>query len=118
MSRGVGVLTVTSLRAHCTITPDGHWLWNGALSEEGIPRVHTYDHERNEKRTMSGPKAAWNIAYQEAPPVWAPLVYRGCMIRRCLCPAHLRAARDKAEIGAHMRRMGILRADYRSEVMA
>ena len=103
-----GIATVEALRLHCDIDPETHcWLWNGALSTDGVPRIHTFDHERGEKRLMSGPKAAWNISRGEAPPSWAPLVYRTCMRSRCLCPVHLKTARDKAEICAHVSRMGI-----------
>lgn len=104
--RRLGMATIGHLRARCAIdTVTRCWLWQGACATDGTPRLHTFDHERGDKRVMSGPKAAWNIAHGEAPPSWA-LVYRGCGHRLCLNPTHLRLARDKAEIGAHWRRAG------------
>lgn len=101
-----GITTVQALKARCIVDPASHcWVWQGALSTDGTPRIHTLDYARQEKRTMSGPLAAWHIAHGEAPPIWA-LVFRGCQNRRCLNPAHLRLARDKAEIGQHIRRAG------------
>jgi hypothetical protein len=101
-----GVLTVESLKERCIVDPATHcWLWQGAYSTAGTPRLHTIDYARQTKRSMSGPLAAWNIAHGEAPPHWA-LVFRGCQNRRCLNPAHLRLARDNADIGLHIRRAG------------
>lgn len=103
-----GLLTVEAVKARCTIDPAMHcWIWQGAKgSKDGNPRIYTFDHEIGDKRTMSGPKAMWNIAHQEAPPKWKPLVYRCCGNPLCLNPAHLRTAKDKAEIGLHIRRSG------------
>ena len=101
-----GLLTVAALRARCTVDGATHcWLWQGACSTDGSPRLHTFDHARGDKRSMSGPKAVWNIAHAEAPPL-GKLVFRGCGQRACLNPAHLRLARTKAEIGEHWRRAG------------
>lgn len=101
-----GITTVEALKARCVVDPATHcWVWQGALSTDGTPRLHTLDYARLEKRTMSGPLAAWHIAHGEAPPAWA-IVFRGCLHRRCLNPAHLRLARDKADIGEHIRRTG------------
>lgn len=103
-----GLLTVEAVRARCIIDPAMHcWIWQGAKgAKDGNPRIHTFDHERGEKRTMGGAKAMWNIAHQEAPPSWAPLVYRCCGKSLCLNPAHLKTAKDLAEIGLHIRRSG------------
>lgn len=102
-----GLLTVESLKARCVIDAATHcWIWQGAKSSQGYPKMHTFDHERGEKRAMNGSKAAWNIAHQSAPPSYAPLVYRCCGQKLCLNPAHLRCAKDKAEIGLHIRRSG------------
>lgn len=100
-----GVLTVESLKERCKVHPVTHcWEWQGAMSE-GHPRVWTLDYERVCKRVMSGPLAAWHIAYQ-APPRPGCLVFRACQNILCLNPAHLREARDKGEIGTHIRRLG------------
>lgn len=105
MSRGI--LTVDALRARCTIDHATHcWLWQGALSTDGVPRLHTLDYDRGEKRTMSGPKAAWYIANGTRLPEWAQLVYRGCLHDQCLNPVHLRLARDRVDIGLHIRLNG------------
>lgn len=97
-----GLLTIAAVRARCIVNHDtGCWHWQGAMSTDGTPRIWTFDHERGEKRTMSGPKAVWNIAHQEAPRKgW--LVYRRCVVDDCLCPVHLAQARDRIEIGRHI----------------
>lgn len=101
-----GLLTVAQVRARCDIDPARHcWLWQGAKGVDGTPRLWTFDHQRGEKRSMSGALAMWNIAHQEAPRP-GHLVYRCCGARACLNPAHLKQARDKAEIGLHIRRAG------------
>jgi hypothetical protein len=41
---------------------------------------------------MTGANAAWNIAFGEAP---RGVPYRGCVTTDCLCPVHLRLARDR-----------------------
>lgn len=98
--------TVDALRERCTVNHGtGCWTWTGATSSDGVPRLHTFDHDRGEKRTMSGPKAAWNIAHQRAPlPGW--IIARRCGNRLCLCPVHLGEFRDKAALGEHIRRAG------------
>lgn len=101
-----GITTIEALRERCVVDPCTHcWLWQGGCTTDGTPRIHTVDYERMTKATMSGPRAAWNIAHGESPPAWA-LVFRGCQRRLCLNPAHLRLARSKAEIGAHIRLAG------------
>lgn len=98
--------TVEDLRARCNVDRvTGCWIWTGANSSDGRPRLHTFDHDRGDKRTMSGPKAAWNIAHQRAPlPGW--IVARRCGHPLCLCPVHLAEFADKAALGEHIRRAG------------
>lgn len=105
----MSILTVADLKARCIVDPVTHcWHWQGARAggkkSTGLPAIHTFDHARGEKRTMSGPVAAWNIAHQAAPN--APLVFRACQCGDCLNPAHLKLARSCAEIGLHQRRAG------------
>lgn len=101
---GRGVLTVQDLRSRSLVDINtGCWHWLGAKATDGTPRIWTFDHERNEKRGMSGAKAVWNIAHGEAPRAgW--LVYRRCLNTACVCPVHMAQARDKAEIGLHIHR--------------
>lgn len=100
-----GITTIAALKSRCIVDHATHcWLWQGACSD-GHPRVHAFDHARGEKRVMPGTRAAWNVAFGEDPPAWA-LVYRGCQRQLCLNPAHLRLARDRADIGQHIRRAG------------
>lgn len=102
-----GVSTIADLRARSRVDPVTHcWHWLGAVANGGEPRIHTLDYARVEKRIMSGPLAAWNIAHGEAPPPWARFVFRACGTRDCVNPVHLRLARDRAEIGEHQRRAG------------
>lgn len=94
------------LRTRCDVDPLTHcWIWKGAQSGKGQPRIHAFDHARCEKRSMSGGLAAWNIAFGRAPlPGW--LVYRACGNTLCLCPSHLREMPSLAAIGEHQRRAG------------
>lgn len=102
----MSILTTADVLARCKVDPASHcWIWQGAASSDGVPRIHTLDYARAEKRTMSGPLAVWHIAHC-APPRPGHLVYRGCQNRLCLNPAHLRQAADKAAIGLHIRRLG------------
>lgn len=99
--------TVEALRARCRVDPQpgGCWHYLGASGSDGVPRVHTFDHARGEKRTMSGPKAAWNIAHGAAPlPGW--LVMRRCGTRDCLNPVHLREVANRKAMGEHIRLAG------------
>lgn len=99
----MSILTVEDLKARCVRNTTHCWLWQGATASDGTPRIHTLCHASMDKRTLSGPKAAWNIAFGQAP---RGLVFRCCQQRACLNPAHLRQARDRAEIGQHIRRLG------------
>ena len=106
-----GIFTSSDLRAWCDVNHDtGCWIWQGGLSG-GAPRIWTFDHELGEKHTMSGPKAAWNIAYQAAPRKGC-LVYRRCMVTLCLFPAHLSQARNRKEIGKHIRLIGVQKGTF------
>lgn len=81
------------------------WHWQGAKATDGRPRIWTFDHERGEKRSMSGPKAVWNIAHGRAPRSgW--LIYRTCFSTDCANPAHHAQAPDKAAIGRAVARSG------------
>jgi hypothetical protein len=104
--RHTGFLTIADVRQNCRIDPASHcWHWLGAKSTDGTPRVWTVDHERIEKRTMSGPKGLWNIAHGEAPRRgW--LVYRSCVCADCMNPAHLAQAASKRDIFTHIARSG------------
>lgn len=99
--------TAEHLRERCKVDPVTHcWEWTGAhTGTTGMPAIHVFDHERGEKRTMSGPRAAWSLAFGEAPPT-GELIFRGCCNNLCLNPAHLRRAKTQAEIGLHQRRAG------------
>ena len=102
-----GMLTVQRLRERCTIDPATHcWIWQGATTCQGTqPRLWTLDYALVEKRCMSGPLAAWHIAFQAAPRA-GHLVFRCCQRTLCLNPAHLREAIDRKAIGLHIRRAG------------
>ncbi len=102
----MSLLRIEEVRARCNMDRVTHcWVWTGATSSDGVPRIHTFDHARLEKRTMSGPMAVWNIAHGEAPRQ-GHMVMRCCGRKLCLNPAHLRQFRDKAEMGLHIRRAG------------
>lgn len=103
-----GFATIEDLKRRSVVDPVTHcWHWQGAKAvTDGIPRIHAFDHQRGEKRTMSGPRAVWNIAHNESP---RALVYRGCQTTDCVNPAHHRQAWTAAEIGQHIRLAAALR---------
>lgn len=101
-----GMITVADLRARSSVDPvTGCWHWLGAKAIDGTPRIWTVDHERADKRSMSGPKAVWNIAHQKAP-LSGYLIYRRCVTCDCVNPVHMAEAKDKAAIGIHISRNG------------
>ena len=100
-----GILTVADLRACCDVNQtNGCWIWQGGRTN-GAPRLWTFDHERGEKRVMTGPKGVWNIAHQAAPRKgW--LVFRRCQVRLCMHPVHMGQARNLIELGKHIQLLG------------
>lgn len=102
----MSILTINDLRIRSNIDPTtGCWHFTGSLSRDGVPRIHTLDYERDEKRVMSGPKAVWNIAHCCAPRAgW--LVFRRCVTADCVNPVHMGQAASRKEIGAHIRLNG------------
>jgi hypothetical protein len=102
--RGV-IITMADLKARCISDPATHcWVWQGGMSD-GSPRIWTIDYSRPEKRSMSGALAAWHIGHGE-PPREGWLVFRACHNSRCVNPAHMRLARDKAEVNRHAKACG------------
>jgi hypothetical protein len=105
-----GITTTAHLRARSTIDPydrnpyDPCWHWTGAKATDGTPRIWTFDHERGDKRCMSGPKAVWNISRGAAP--IGKLVYRKCVVCDCVNPGHLVLAASRTEIGANVAKVG------------
>jgi hypothetical protein len=105
-----GMTTVQALRARSTVDPydrnpyDPCWHWTGAKAVDGTPRMWTVDHDRAEKRSISGPKAVWNISRGRGTGQY--FAYRTCVACDCVNPSHHALAASKAEIGAHIKRMG------------
>lgn len=99
--------TLDEMKARCIVDAVTRcWIWQGATNRDGQPRVYCPDYERMEMRTMSGPKAAWNLAHDKPPrPGW--MVHRSCGTKLCLNPVHLAQARNLQEIGEHVRRSGV-----------
>lgn len=107
----MSMLTLDDLRRRCIVDPVTRcWHWQGAADSDGSPRIHTLDYARAEKRTMSGPLAAFQIAHQRAP-IHGWRIYRCCGTRDCLSPQHLSEVRSTAEMGRRIadsgRRKGI-----------
>ena len=102
--------TAADVKARCTVDPLTHcWLWQGARNTRSqLPMVYAFDYTLGDKKSMSGPRAVWQIAHGEAPRP-GHLIYRCCNQVLCLNPAHLRQAATKAEIGVHVRRSGRLK---------
>jgi hypothetical protein len=102
------ICTITDLKARCIVDQATHcWNWQGAMVSPGMPGIYAFDHATGDKHTMTGTKAAWNIAHGRAP-LKGWLVARCCGGRLCLNPAHLREFRNRAELGQHIRRSGRL----------
>lgn len=100
------------LKARCIVDAVTHcWLWQGGTTGDGSPKLHTLDYDRLEKRTMPGTRAAWSIAFGKAPRPGC-IVFRACLHRLCLNPAHLREGKSKAELGQHIRRSGAWKGTY------
>lgn len=102
-ARTRGIATPADLRRMSTIDPldrnpyDPCWTFTGALGTDGRPRIHTWCHAQNRKRSMSGPTAVWNIKTGKAPGDRLP--YRTCFKAACVNPGHHALAADYAEIG-------------------
>lgn len=96
------IVSISDLRDNVDVDPVTRcWIWRGLVQSDGMPIIYTIDYARGEKRCMSGPRAAWNIAHGRAPlPGW--LVFRACGCLRCVNPVHLREARNRKEIGRHI----------------
>lgn len=93
----MSVITIDDLRSRSIIDPITRcWHWQGAKEDRGVPRIWTIDYERMTKRVMGGPLAVWHIAHNQAPG-WG-LIFRSCFTTDCVCPAHHKQARNKAEI--------------------
>lgn len=112
--RKVGMTTVADVRARCNVDPVTNcWIWHGGMRKrDGVqqPAMHAFDHERGEKRTMTGPRAVWNIAHGAAP-LPGYVVFRACCNRLCLNPVHLREAKTLADVGRHRRLSGVLKGN-------
>ena len=106
-----GIRTVADLRARCVVNHNtGCWIWQGGRTK-GAPRLWTFDHARGEKRVMTGPMGAWNIAHQAAPRKgW--LVFRRCQVTLCMCPVHLGMAKNRQDIGSHIRLSGVQKGTF------
>jgi hypothetical protein len=114
----VSITTTADLEARSLRDAATHcWHWQGAKATDGTPRIWTFDHERGEKRCMSGPKAVWNIAHQAAPRAgW--LVFRRCVTSDCVNPSHMAQASNKAEIGVHIARRGSRKGKFAEQARA
>lgn len=101
----MSILTIDDIKRRSTRAPgDLCWHWQGAKATDGTPRIWTFDHDRCEKRAISGPKAIWNIAQQcGTRGLWAARV---CVCTDCVNPAHIKLFTSKAELGAHIRLNG------------
>lgn len=118
----MSMLTLDDLRRRCVIDRVTRcWHWQGAADRDGAPRLYTLDYARAEKRPMSGPLAAFQIAHQRAPlPGWK--VYRCCGTIDCLSPHHLAEVRSTAEMGRRIansgRRKGIAASEAKRAAAA
>lgn len=103
-----GLTTVAAVYRRCRVV-GGCWIWQGATDEGGTPALHTVDHSRQEKRTLKGARAMWNIAYGPVPE--GKLPYRCCFTRTCMNPGHIKLASSQGEIVRAAAAVGKLRRD-------
>ena len=108
-----GIATVEDLKVRSVVDAVTHcWLWQGAMTRgkghaAPCPALHVFDPRINDKRVLSGPLAAWIVAFGRAPRP-GEAVYRACGNTRCLNPSHLRCG-TRVEFGEHMRRSNRLK---------
>ncbi len=97
-----GVLRIADLYARSERRPGSDcWHWRGAMASDSTsPRIWTFDHDRGDKRCLSGPRAVWNIAHQAG--LRGKLAFMRCVNSSCVNPVHVGSAWTKAEIGAHI----------------
>ena len=104
------MVRIEEVRAMSTRDPVTHcWNWLGAKNNNGHPIINTIDYTKGTKRTMFGARAVWQIAHECEVPSWATRVFRCCGNGACVNPAHLRLAKDTAEMFSHLRRAGYLK---------
>ena len=74
---------------------------SGQRNGGGTPYVYTWDYSREEKRPMSGTRAAWSLLHKRAPTLGL-IVYRACRNPVCVSPRHMREG-ERWQMGANMR---------------
>lgn len=105
-----GIATPDDLKARSWIDPEDRnaydpcWHYLGAKGTGGVPRIHTFDHDKGEKWVMSGPAAVWNIGQRKG--TGDMLAYRKCSSPDCVNVGHVALAKDLAEIGLKIRERG------------
>lgn len=82
-------LMLSDVRGRCRLE-DGHWLWAGAKSSDGYPRIWSPDFTRHKgkMRAQPGRRGVWHLAHQRAiPNGWR--VFSTCRERLCVSPGHI-----------------------------
>lgn len=69
------------LRNRCTVTEDGHWLWNGRVNEKG------YGTTNYQRKAIRVHQLSWMLANGPVPE--GKELDHTCRIRRCCAPTHL-----------------------------
>lgn len=102
--------TLEDIRQRCVITDDGHWLWRGALTAEGRPRIHAPDYTNGGvMKPQCGTRAVWHCATEKPiPKGWR--AYGTCDEKACCNPAHVKCT-SEADFGAWLRRTGKYKGD-------
>lgn len=106
-----GVATIADIRERCIVDPVTHcWHWQGGMSSENrLPAIFAFCHERGEKRVMPGTKAVWNIAHGRAPLAGWLVMRGGNCSRDCLNPVHLREVKSRGEVARNLSWAGKLK---------
>lgn len=97
--------TIQEVKGRCRI--DGqHWIWTGAMTEDGWPRICGPDHTNHAGKptTQHGRRAVYHMASgKPIPSGWR--VFGTCEERSCVAPNHLEC-KPVAERGAEVAASG------------
>ena len=103
--------TLADIKGGCRIDEGGHWIWAGARSAMGAPRIYgvdlTIDPAGNTYKVQHGKRAVWHL--KTGQPI-KPLhrVYSRCRVPGCVRPSCL-ICETESQYGARLRATGVLR---------
>lgn len=94
------------IQGRCVITEDGHWLWDGAVREDGRAWIYAPDYTRSKGKMQSqnGHRAVWHVINCKAIPKGRRVIGT-CEETACVAPGHGKLVTE-AQYGAFMRKTG------------